>query len=208
MLYQCPPWLPLLNNIYSNHATNTSTHQHHMYLHSYQQQKSTGALPLTPTNPPTIYPPTKPTTPFDALPVPAYIVPNDDNHDDTTPSRPTLPAILFHSPHGPANISCQALYHVINLAFNAPPAYTIPQASASLPIVFTILSILRKCATVSSTLWPKRPSRSTPSSWTIQISKNFGCLQCPKNFITLSFFSPMTKSGVSPRTAPSPTCAL
>jgi hypothetical protein len=27
---------------------------------------------------------------------------------------------------GPANIAIQALYHVINLAFNAPPTYTIP----------------------------------------------------------------------------------
>jgi hypothetical protein len=31
------------------------------------------------------------------------------------------------SPHGPANIAVQALYHVINLAFIAPPTYTIPQ---------------------------------------------------------------------------------
>jgi hypothetical protein len=31
------------------------------------------------------------------------------------------------SPRGPANIAIQALYHIINLAFNAPPAYTIPQ---------------------------------------------------------------------------------
>jgi hypothetical protein len=30
------------------------------------------------------------------------------------------------SPHGLANIAVQALYHVINLAFNAPPTYTIP----------------------------------------------------------------------------------
>jgi hypothetical protein len=28
---------------------------------------------------------------------------------------------------GLANISIQALYHVINLAFNAPPTYTIPR---------------------------------------------------------------------------------
>ncbi len=31
------------------------------------------------------------------------------------------------SPCGPANIAVQALYHVINLAFNAPPTYTIPR---------------------------------------------------------------------------------
>ena len=31
------------------------------------------------------------------------------------------------SPRGPADIAVQALYHVINLAFNAPPTYTIPR---------------------------------------------------------------------------------
>jgi hypothetical protein len=30
------------------------------------------------------------------------------------------------SHRSPANIAVQALYHVINLAFNAPPTYTIP----------------------------------------------------------------------------------
>jgi hypothetical protein len=36
-------------------------------------------------------------------------------------------AIRFMSPRGLANIAVQALYHVINLAFNAPPTYTIPR---------------------------------------------------------------------------------
>jgi hypothetical protein len=31
------------------------------------------------------------------------------------------------SHRSPANIAIQALYHVINLAFNAPPTYTIPR---------------------------------------------------------------------------------
>jgi hypothetical protein len=82
--------------------------------------------------PPTIYPPTKPTTPFNTHPLPTYIEPDNDNHDDTL-SQPTLSAIQFNFPRGLASISCQALYHVINLAFNAPPVSTILQAILKSP---------------------------------------------------------------------------
>jgi hypothetical protein len=63
---------------------------------------------------------------------PFYIEPNDDNRDNTS-AGPNNPAIQINSPRGLANISCQALYHVINLKFNSPPKYTIPQALAGSP---------------------------------------------------------------------------
>jgi hypothetical protein len=83
---------------------------------------------------------------LDALAVPAYIEPNDDDHDDSSPSWPTLPKIWLRCPHGPANISCQALYHVINLAFVAPPADTIPQALYKSPnCIHHIINIKEVC---------------------------------------------------------------
>ena len=53
---------------------------------------------------------------------------NDDDRDNT-PAQPYTAAIQITSPRGLANISHQALYHVINLAFNS----TIPQALAGSP---------------------------------------------------------------------------
>jgi hypothetical protein len=105
--------------------------------------KPTRAPPPTPF---TIHPLTKPTTSFDALPFPAYIKPNNDDCDDTIPSRPTLLAIQFHSQCGMANISLQALYHVINLVFNAQPTYTIPQALCKSPnCIHHIINIEEVC---------------------------------------------------------------
>jgi hypothetical protein len=57
----------------------------------------------------------------------------DDAGCDNTPSQPNRMAIQINSPCGLANISHQALYHVLNLAFNSPPMYTIPQALSVLP---------------------------------------------------------------------------
>jgi len=39
----------------------------------------------------------------------------------------------MQTPRGHASISRQALYHVINLVFNAPPTYTIPRALLESP---------------------------------------------------------------------------
>jgi hypothetical protein len=94
--------------------------------------KPTRARQHKPTTNTTIYPPTKLITSINTHLSPAYIEPNDDEHDDTL-SQPNNAAIQINSPHGLASISCQALYHVINLAFNSPPKYTIPQALAGLP---------------------------------------------------------------------------
>jgi hypothetical protein len=93
--------------------------------------KPTRATHHNPTIPPSIYPPNKPITPFNTHSSPAYIEPNNDDHDKNL-AQPYRLAIQINSPHGLANISCQALYHVINLAFNSPPKYTIPQALARL----------------------------------------------------------------------------
>jgi hypothetical protein len=62
---------------------------------------------------------------------PAYIQPYYNKCDDhcnlwADSLSITHDTIQFMSPCGLANIVVQALYHVINLAFNAPPTYTIP----------------------------------------------------------------------------------
>jgi hypothetical protein len=107
--------------------------------------RPTKVPPLTSTNPPTIYPPTKPTMPFKTHLVPTYIEPDNDDRDDIH-LQPTLLAIQFHSPCGPANILHQVLYHVINLAFNTCPAYTIPQALSKSPDrVHHIINIKEVC---------------------------------------------------------------
>jgi hypothetical protein len=81
---------------------------------------------------PTIIPTSKPTKNATLPAGPAYIQPDyneRDDHCNPWPDSPPIPcdAIQFLSPCGPANIAVQALYHVINLAFNAPPTYTIPR---------------------------------------------------------------------------------
>ncbi len=69
-------------------------------------------------------PATMPITPKDQPPYPHYIPPNDDKLDNAFqwPKQ----AIHLLSPQGPTSIAAHALYHVINLAFNNPPSYTIP----------------------------------------------------------------------------------
>ncbi len=99
---------------------------------SVSRAKPNRATHCNPTTPPTIYPPNKSITPFITHPSPAYIEPDDDDRDNT-PARPNRLAIRFNSPRGLANISPQALYHVINLAFNSPPMYTILQALTGSP---------------------------------------------------------------------------
>jgi hypothetical protein len=165
--------------------------------------------------------PTKPTTPFDALPVPVYIEPNGDNCGETISSQPTLPAIWFHSPRGPANISCQALYHVINLAFNAPPVYAIPRAFYKSYTVHHIFNVKEVC---NGAIHPVTKETITKYTKLINnldlkklcvsaMSKELHRLVQRKEGITVAtdtifFFSHMTKSGVSPKTAPSPMRAL
>ena len=52
----------------------------------------------------------------------------------------------MQTPRGHASISRQALYHVINLAFNAPPTYTIPRALLESPDRFRhIIDIEEVC---------------------------------------------------------------
>jgi hypothetical protein len=94
--------------------------------------KLTRATQHEPNTAPTIYPPTKPITSFNPQPSSAYIEPDDDSREGT-PAWPNNVAIRINSPRWLANISRQALHHVINLAFNSPPKYTIPQALDGLP---------------------------------------------------------------------------
>jgi hypothetical protein len=73
----------------------------------------------------------KPSTPITTppssnkqLPNPTYIPPNDDEYNDI--AQAPRHSIRLLSPHRTAKIAIQALYHVINLAFNNPPSYTVP----------------------------------------------------------------------------------
>ncbi len=80
---------------------------------------------------PTILPISKPTKNATLPAGPACIQPDYDERDDHCnpwPDSPPIPrdAIRFMSPCRPGNIAVQTLYHMINLAFNAPPTYTIP----------------------------------------------------------------------------------
>jgi hypothetical protein len=59
------------------------------------------------------------------LPNPTYIPPEDDEYNNIV--QAPRHSIHLLSPRGTANIAIHALYHVINLAFNNPPSYTIPR---------------------------------------------------------------------------------
>jgi hypothetical protein len=175
--------------------------------------------PLTLTTPLTIYPPTKPTTPFNTHPVSTYIEPDNNNHDNIT-SRPTLLAIQFNAPCGLASISRQALYHVINLAFNASHAHTISQALSKSPNhVLNRIDIKEGCNGVVHPMTKEIITKYTKLNNPVlepllvpAMSKELHRLVQGKEGITAAtntiFFSPMTKPGASQRIALSPTCAL
>ena len=78
------------------------------------------------------FPTSKPNSPTNQQGHPTYITPNDDKCDETVTTEQPIPQTCRHSlcllsPCGPASIAIHALYHVINLAFNSPPVYTIPR---------------------------------------------------------------------------------
>jgi hypothetical protein len=73
----------------------------------------------------------QPSTPITTLPLsnkqlpnPTYIPPNDDENNNI--AQAPRHSIRLLSPHRTTNIAIHALYHVINLASNNPPSYTIP----------------------------------------------------------------------------------
>jgi hypothetical protein len=59
------------------------------------------------------------------LPNPTYIPPNDNEYNNI--AQAPQHSICLLSPRETANIAIHALYHVINLAFNNHPSYTIPR---------------------------------------------------------------------------------
>jgi hypothetical protein len=210
-----PPLMaPTQQYMQNNHATNTSTHQHQLYLRPYQlKNRPDSHLSHLPLLPPF-------THLFNTHPLPAYIEPGDDNRDDT-PSWPTLLAIQFNPPHVPASSSRQALYHVINLAFNAPLAYTIPQALSKSPNCFLhSINIKAVCSGVVHPVTKETIMKYTKLTnnpvlkllWVPAMSKELLRLAQGKEGITVAtntiFFSPMKKSGTYPRTAPSSTRTL
>jgi hypothetical protein len=94
-------------------------------LQSTHQQPIANTLTIEPqcllwSTTPTI----KPTTPQNQQPYTHYIPPDDDKCNPTI-QQPDQ-AIHLLSPWRPTSIALHALYHVINLAFNNPPSYTIP----------------------------------------------------------------------------------
>jgi hypothetical protein len=182
--------------------------------------KPTRSPPLTPTTPPTMYPPTKPTAPFDTYPVPTYIKPDGDDHNDT-PSQLTRSAIQLNFPNGLARISRQALYHVINLAFNSPPTYTIQQTLSRSPdCILHSIVIKEVCNRVAHPVTKETITKYTnlmnnpvlSPLWVPAMSKELHRLVQGKEGTTVGtntiFFSPMAKSGAPPKTAPSPMCTL
>jgi len=153
---------------------------------------------------------------------PAFIEPdedyNDDYRDDCSSKRPSSPPLHMQTPRGHASISRQALYHVINLAFNAPPPYTISRALLESPNHFRhIIDIEEVCNGVvhpitkeTITKYPKLMNDPLLKKlWVPAMSKELHCLAQGKKalpaVLTLSFFSRMTKSSASPKTVSSPT---
>ena len=68
---------------------------------------------------------TKRPTPLPQLLSPHYIPPDTDTRVPTLQQQNRATRIV--STRNPASITMHALYHVINLAFNNPPGYTIPK---------------------------------------------------------------------------------
>jgi len=124
-------------------------------------------IPKLPIQHPPIFPPVKPLTiPLRSSP-PAFIEPDDncnnDYRDDSSSKRPPSPPLRKQTPRGHASISRQALYHVINLAFNAPPMYTILRALLESLDRFSTSLTLKKYATALCTLSPRRPLQNNPN---------------------------------------------
>jgi hypothetical protein len=117
---------------------------------------------------PTILPTSKPTKNATLPAGLAYIQPNYDERDDhcnPQPDSPPIPCdtIRFMSRCSPANIAVQALYHVINLAFNAPPTYNIPRNLVNSSDQFRhTIDINKVCYGVVHPI-TKEPSLSTTS---------------------------------------------
>jgi hypothetical protein len=91
--------------------------------------------PILPPMLPLTLPPRPPLHPLTHPPQsrpPAFIEPDDDYdidiRDDNPSKRPTTPPLRLYALSGQASISRHALYHVINLAFNTAPTYTIHRA--------------------------------------------------------------------------------
>jgi hypothetical protein len=59
------------------------------------------------------------------LPNPTYIPPNDDEYNNI--AQAPRHSIRLLSLCRTANIAIHVLYHVINLACNNPPSYTVPR---------------------------------------------------------------------------------
>jgi hypothetical protein len=120
-------------------------------------------------------------------PHPLPISEPDDKRIATPPARLTaLPSrstqlISNHTPH---NISCQALYHIINLGFGNPPAISIPRSLARNHYTGPIIEIKEYCNGVvhpvtKETITHDRKLMKDPilkDLWTKAISKEIHCL--------------------------------
>jgi hypothetical protein len=138
-----------LNNIYNNHTTIPSTHQHQMYLHPSQQQN--------PPEPHLLHLPLLP--PFTHLPKqPHHSIPNWP----PPTSNPTMTTMMTPL-HGPPGQPSDSIPNVEVPKFHAKPSTMSStlhsmhplriqscRPSPGLPIAFSIVLTLRKCAMVLS----------------------------------------------------------
>jgi hypothetical protein len=145
---------------------------------------------LRPTNKPTATPPSFPpsrciqvgflqrvlrsTLPATTMPTPVprllspHYIPLDDGTRVPTLQQPKR-ATRIISPRNPDSITMHALYHVINLAFNNPPGYTIPKILTVTTDSSNTTSISKRSAMASFIRSRRRPSPCTQSSWMTQL---------------------------------------
>ncbi len=116
---------------------------------------------------PSTLPATTMPTPLPRMLSPHYIPPDDDTRVPTLQQPKRATRII--STRNPASITMHALYHVINLAFNNPPGYTIPKNLIVTTDDSNTTSISKRSAMASFIRSRRRPSPSTQSSWMTQL---------------------------------------
>ncbi len=121
--------------------------------------------------------------PKDQHPYPHYIPPGDDKCD--TAFQQSDQAIRLLSPRGPASIAVHALYHVINLAFNNLPSYSIPTKLNNLSNRFQHnINIEKVCNSVVHPTTKETITKYTKLTDDPAL-KGLWVLLCPRSYITL-----------------------
>jgi hypothetical protein len=131
--------------------------------------------------------------PQDQQPYPHYIPPDDDKRE--TAIRQPNQGIRLLSLQGPASIAVHALYHVINLAFNNLPHYTIPtklnsssnRFQHSINIEEDCNDVVHPFAKETITKYTKlMDDPALKDLWVPAMSKELDCLTQGKKGVTVS----------------------